>query len=109
MGYTPGPWIVELRGIHEWQGTTIRPESEPHALATFHGLPSGFGEPYYDADANARLGAAAPELLEACKTAEPWITEVIGLVLNPETKKPFQEDTEMLLTLRAAIAKAEGK
>lgn len=48
-------------------------------------------------DANARLIAAAPELLEACKAAEAN--------LSPE----YASDHLVMRLLRVAIAKAEGR
>ena len=50
-------------------------------------------------DANARLIAAAPEMLEALKAALPGVCEA-------ELRGPNGEDVEDLI--RAAIAKAEG-
>jgi hypothetical protein len=62
-----------------------------------------------EAEANARLIAAAPELLAACKDAlaelEDWHNEIAKMCLPggyvPRTEQPIAR-------LRAAIAKAEG-
>jgi hypothetical protein len=51
--------------------------------------------------ANARLIAAAPELLEACEQAEYWLD---NMVVGEDDVAP----TEMLRVLRAAIARATG-
>ena len=58
---------------------------------------------------NARLIAAAPELLEALKAAEVWV--ILGRARDPVTTHPRAlknagRDHDML---RAAIAKAEGR
>jgi hypothetical protein len=56
-----------------------------------------------DADANARLIAASPDLLEALKRIEP-IIDVIEY-FSPEKAV----DGSIAKQIRAAIAKAEGK
>lgn len=57
--------------------------------------------------ANARLIAAAPELLEACKMALTQImgSDIQGVWLNAPNKPEITPES----VLRAAIAKAEGK
>jgi len=51
-------------------------------------------------EANARLIAAAPELLEGCKSALKVLT------LDSDMEEDFRPEIK---ALRAAIAKAEGK
>lgn len=82
-GFTPGPWIVESGG--------------------FVGGPAGFGhvcqfwnkyeEDFQCAEANARLVAAAPDLLEACKAALSMPAPIDRHIVEQR--------------LKAAIAKAE--
>ena len=89
MGHTPGPWnnsggyITDATGTEiadvEWAG------SEPEGKA------------------NARLIAAAPELLAACREAVSAIT----YLLSNDDDDPNYADT--LNTLAAAISKAEGR
>lgn len=55
-------------------------------------------------DANARLVAAAPDLLEALK----GLDEAYCRAGSPLTKEERQEDRMRLIKARAAIAKAEG-
>lgn len=58
--HTPGPWNV-IEGVADGGGIAIGPDLEdvgPHALVTFNG-----GE----SEANARLIAAAPEMLDALR------------------------------------------
>ena len=57
MAHTPGPWTYRFR--HE--GTTIEPINGDSLLAV---VPSLLG---HDLDANARLIAVAPELLESLR------------------------------------------
>lgn len=51
------------------------------------------------AEANARLIAAAPELLEACKTTEALLWGVPS----------FSDINKILVIIRKAITKAEGR
>lgn len=88
--HTPGPWTVMLRGE---RGTFHVLEAQRHeAEHTSDGV-----DGYTVSSANARLIAAAPDLLHACKVALPLIEE--WLQGTPETAD----------LLRAAIAKAESK
>ena len=94
-GHTPGPWEVEENGADIFS-------NDGHYIA----------EAWYDGSlgagivtaANARLIAAAPDLLEACKflyaemKAYRWDTE------GP----PTQTYRSVMRTAEAAIAKAEG-
>lgn len=62
--YTEGPWIAEPTGRPlEW-GWAVRPPGD-YAIATVHWQLNSEGVPDYDAEANARLMAKAPQLLEA--------------------------------------------
>ena len=85
--HTPAPWIIN--------GSAI--EANPvGALATC------IAHVYNESDehaANARLLAAAPELLEACKRAQTAFAFDQGGKARRET----------MAQLKAAIAKAEGK
>lgn len=84
--YTPGPWGIEIAadGINKWVGCPR------YTVATVSQLPNqvNIGE----ADANAALIAAAPELLEFLKKA----VQFGGLF--PDLKEECE----------AAIAKATG-
>jgi hypothetical protein len=80
-GQTPGPWHA---GPSEWPDQLcISPESCIVTLAHVHNYPK-------EMEANARLIAAAPDLLEAAK-------DVARLVPGAHKR------------LKAAIAKAEGR
>jgi hypothetical protein len=89
VSHTPGPWTVNERGH----------VSGKRAVA----------ELYYDPrnpelEANARLIAAAPELLEELRNLEWWLTEyVLPAAGNPEAVR------RNLRAIRAAITKAEGQ
>jgi hypothetical protein len=92
--HTPGPWVAELQGndwkvSHEWEGglafvaeQPIRSQRNPEKT-----------------EANARLIAAAPDLLEALRYVADW-----GAT-DPDA--PRDEDVREIA--RAAIRKAEGE
>lgn len=61
-GYTPGPWSIDNCD----GGFAIRPEDTGWLLSFISS--HAFSSRYHDAEANARLMAAAPELLEALET-----------------------------------------
>ena len=87
--WTPGPWDVyplDLRGGRYW---SVKPGI--HEAIDIHEDDNG--------EANARLIAAAPELLQACKAA------LISMIDDSY----YQEFKPVIDTLEAAIAKAEGR
>ena len=97
---TPGPWHT---GGH---GNTIIYAADGWAVAdvkVYHNRHNG----YEETQANARLIAAAPELLEACVAMIEW----------DEREKDHSVDFHARMALcdaafqkaRAAIAKAEGR
>jgi hypothetical protein len=99
-GPTRGPWKVDEADIHPDHKTL---------LGYYVAAPSGgricktFTNCLVTTDeaciANARLIAAAPELLEACRTAE-----TILMIVEPRSHKA--EYVGALEVVRAAIAKA---
>ena len=94
MIHTPGPWRAVLTYVH-----SVREDRRTITSVADCGLTPRRAE---EAQANARLIAAAPELLEACKAA---LVELEGL---DATFEGLDESTyESLFILRAAIAKAE--
>jgi len=96
---TPGPWKVDGgRGKHGdlyiWQNVKgIRPE---HAIATVH------EEMMEGAQGNARLIAAAPELLEALRAA-------LAVIQKANAQSGISlDDAKVIIPCLAAIARAEG-
>jgi hypothetical protein len=87
--HTPGPWAQDPTGdIGWWQiGTLDRP------VAT---VDAGDFWPIAEAQANARLIAAAPEMLAACR----MVLEM-AVAWQPLTPGDIAE-------VKAAVAKAEG-
>ena len=119
--HTPGPWTYEFvpeddeRDLphSEWSGLYIGPEDETGRVLNtiFEGgitHSSKDGNP----EADARLIAAAPDLLAALQRAEQYL--VIAIIdgrerepkLNKETLAIAERDLEML---QAAITKAKGQ
>lgn len=87
MSHTPGPWKVDVQAHNAYVN-----DSRDNTLCRI-GLPTA--EPYTtEAIANARLMAAAPDLLD--------ILEMIASTTSLERIYP-----DMLRDVRAAIAKAK--
>ena len=89
--HTPGPWIAEYISHTGWVVRWDNPESRICSLRWIGGPHPPEVDKIVEAD--ARLIAAAPDLLAACKEAE----------------QKFRVETEIYKMLVAAIAKAEGE
>lgn len=108
MSYTPGPWKVgysDGSGAEDIprEGAEITDESDKAIVRG--GSPEGdiaYGVLWVE---DARLMAAAPELLEALKESASLIA-VIADVVCEEDRDSIDE---LLPRLNAAIAKAEGR
>lgn len=91
--HTPGPWRAS-------GGSLTVPKC--HVLSgsgkASYALAHVFGETEVERMANARLIAAAPELLEACKAALPTLAREYPIGKSALSKQ-----------VQIAIAKAEGK
>lgn len=93
---TPGPW--------KWVGGTDKRlsnyiRSDARQTATCEVMQGGAS--YSEYQANARLIAASPEMLEACAVALQFIAE-------HSSKFAFKEVTPVCDQLTEAITKAEG-
>lgn len=99
--YTPGPWLISDQG----KPATFVYALNPHGYNKFWTLVQGGGNSITERttdeelEANARLIAAAPELLEACAAIVAWCDK------NP----PAGDALYCINQARAAIAKAEGR
>ena len=93
--HTPGPWKVQLlseahRGYSSWQTYAVRSEPANVCLAVIGDIDR------YESEripANARLIAAAPDLLEIARRTAEYFADT---------------DAPLGIAARAAIAKAEG-
>lgn len=93
--HSPGPWDIHDTASLE---TSIYAANKVCTLAK----PSGFYRSPAETEANARLIAAAPELLEALREVSVYL----GMLL---TETQDIKKNQMLLNAAAAISKAEGK
>lgn len=106
--HTPGPWTCD--SIHPDNGRTQigSPKDFICELYTY-GIYSNGGEQPTESEqqANARLIAAAPELLEALKEAQKLLHP---LVMKMNIRKHFHEHNVLANVIVKAIAKAtEGQ
>lgn len=104
--HTPGPWVADL----ETYPIMVRSQSETWPLVDELGNEEGrtgvFIANTGDNKANARLIAAAPDLLEALKMAAQQLqTDAIFMSLSGASGN---HQAEAALVARAAIAKATG-
>lgn len=102
--FTPGPWTIEEYGDDEAPALVIHRDSESRVC--FMATPGSHGDPA-QIEADARLIAAAPDMLET-------LQKIRALVHVPTPSKTpaythFQRDFDQIRALTAdAIAKATG-
>ena len=92
--HTPGPWTTH-RNIGKKSELGIMADAAPCIIA----IMGGSKEWPFEANANARLIAAAPELLSTLQDIHSWL---ISPDLSEGVRAAYQEDC------RVAIAKALG-
>ena len=94
--HTPGPWTYSKEQTTNGHAHMVRQSSgESVANVRSHNRPTE------EAQANARLIAAAPELLEALKA-------VLHFDSDPSIPGEYKHDITIARKVRAAIAKATG-
>lgn len=99
--HTPGPWkVMDLRDDEEYRLRLgkIQIQSDNVAICDIQFNSFFSNEWIKESEANARLIAAAPELLEVCRDALDFAKLASGADLSPIINK-----------LKKAIRKAEGK
>ena len=103
--YTPAPWAVDINTNHAHEAETIRGADNVRIAATYkiHEHRADKMGAYYETRANARLIAAAPELLEALQDAE-FLLRKAGQLAGA-MQDSFNRSAA---DARAAIAKATG-
>lgn len=94
--HTPGPWEISGNSFDVMTSQT------GHGIATVHNWNKKDGEN----NANARLIAAAPELLDLAKEALAQL-EKMDFTLSANWNGSLKTNIRLLLS--AAIAKAEGQ
>jgi hypothetical protein len=117
--HTPGPWTYAVKNNHRETGSVHYDIEAPASAKYPKGrliawLAGGLAEAMHDKDerlkllrdpeieADARLIAAAPEMLEALRAVVEW-NRRIGGFCEPE------DERDVLGPVLAAIAKAEGR
>lgn len=90
--HTKGPWHVNSRDDTVRSKDSIR-------IADIDVINGEWGDNCPESQANARLIAAAPELLQACKAA----------LVTMADDDLYERCRETFKTVESAIAKAEGK
>ncbi len=94
--YTTSPWQTDRTGFH-----VIKQEKD--GVFTIAIL-----QPMAEIRANARLIAAAPELLEACEMQQKLIDDMVRFV-GQMALQDYALLNEAPIKARAAIAKARGE
>lgn len=97
--HTPGPWYW-VNDFDIWDRPRFTPGSFAQSIATMQHRDVGNAEAF----ANARLVAAAPDLLDALKKCA-WVLKECGFS-TPVTEDAFDD---ALGSGMNAIAKAEGR
>jgi hypothetical protein len=103
--HTPGPWEQDPTGDIGWWAIGTNEKSVAHVVDEDRLL----GLTKKEAKANARLIAAAPELLGALKAITERLTNERNAIANREGYIGDGELLPQVKAARAAIAKAEGK
>lgn len=102
-GHTPGPWEISEEDRDEWRLLSVLGGLAKRTVAQC-GHPEGSQN-----EANACLIAAAPDLLEALKLAEPYVAHVYGLRVDSDNDEGAERALAVGEACQRAIAKAEGK
>ncbi len=109
--HTPGPWVVVNGGTIRADGGK-RPVAMCHCSAVWN--TSDSTPTRFECEANARLIAAAPELLEACRSALDAARYVVSIceadVIAGESAVPTQKScpNEVLANAYAAMSFSMG-
>lgn len=99
--HTPGPWRVEGDALRGWEHRVTAATFDNRDMRlTVADIPNAYNLAKLDpeVEANARLIAAAPDLLEACR-----------VLTNTDAGDAMTRLARGLELARAAIAKAEGR
>lgn len=112
VGHTPGPWIVEFSGTGGYDAMTGAWAIRKDSVLIAEVDQSDYGQNHCDyefhspeAEANARLIAAAPELLEALMEIHK-----LSLCPTPNRIRDWSARVDVMADFaRKAIAKAEGR
>ena len=105
MTHTPGPWLLSTQDyppiVYATRGSDERDATAEPMVALVDGGPGYCNLPVQTAEANARLIAAAPDLLAALVG--------LGEAMRDFDGADVRSMLPALLAGRAAIAKAQGR
>lgn len=104
--HTPGPWTVDLWEIGERKEAQVVVRTGKDCVAYVKDLWAGLNEPFRcdERDSNARLIAAAPDMLEALRSLLARC-----VMLDQSATHEGLANCNAMSYARQAIAKAEGK
>ena len=105
QGHTPGPWGIAQDDPTRVNAPTLCRYGGKHAAVADCDFPADAEEN----EANARLIAAAPDMLAALREAAQFIHDQDGGDPTNITGWASDEHREAWLKTQAAIAKAEGR
>jgi hypothetical protein len=104
--HTPGPWILVGSEVHDrptrFDDDGVRVGETPCMIASASIMPNKGQR-----EANARLIAAAPELLEALRNMVEWYGHRHGMGLS-DVLFPIAQQPSQIQAAMSAIAKATG-
>ena len=102
--HTPGPWEFKTK----WCDQVVSNDGCICIPTDFNA--KGISRSIFERRKNARLIAAAPELLDAVRVAENTVRHYANLhaAKGPEGAEKAARNTELADQMTAAIAKAEG-
>lgn len=106
--HTPGPWeaIDHETSVRKEPGKTfVFAPGQETLVADCHCL---YGQSVAESEANARLIAAAPELLRIVAMMKEWL-DAGSSEVHFDTMMPDESDDTLESAVRAAITKAEGR
>lgn len=103
--FTPGPWTaVKAAGSRTW---LVNSKTWNELASVYGNQDRGLNS---EGEANARLVAAAPDLLSAARQAREFFEKNMGLLFGPDHDIPMAAGASLAIQyLDAAIAKAFGK
>jgi hypothetical protein len=103
--HTPGPWIARAWRTHSWTTITREVNGEAVPIAEVDAARPGYlSDP--ETIANARLIAAAPDLLNGCRALLGLVQLVSGRDDLPADLREALRSNHRIAEAEAAIAKA---
>ena len=102
--HTPGPWIVASDGCKVLQLTPVDIDEQKPCPVVVDCASGYFAMDYDEANANAALIAAAPDLLAALEIAEGRL-----MCIDAQKLDTVARNDDVIDRIRAAIARARGE